>query len=294
LVANIRAVRAAAKFAALFVNSGDNVYLLPNPAPVNNRKWNLGRMGRMGCGCSARGIATPPTKRMGGLGRMGAVPGVDPIYTITPDRTIVQYADGTLVDVTNGNVYDSSGNLVTTLSGSDLKSVAAQISAYTQPIASATPAAPSTVTPPSTSTTTSNVTQTPSNFLNSGSVLTYSVQWASSLLNVANPSQILATIKPILSQQWGIEIDSSSIPSTIVGQALGFTITVHTTKPYGKAEDIKAIIDGAIGNAGRQVTASQIVLGAAASSGFDISSFISAYALPIGLGVGALLLVKEL
>lgn len=261
------------------------MYLLQNPAPVNNRKWNLGRMG---CGCSARGISTPPTKRMGGLGRMGAVPGVDPIYTITPDRTIVQYADGTLVDVTNGNVYDSNGNVVTTLSGSDLRAVVAQIAAYPQ-----TPAAPQPITPPSTSTTTSSVTQTPSNFLKSGSVLTYSVQWASSLLNVANPSQILATVKPILSQQWGIEIDSSTIPSTVVGQATGFSITIHTTRDYGQAQDIKAIIDSAIGNAGRQVTASQIVLGAAAAS-FDLSSFVSAYALPIGLGLGALLLVKEL
>jgi hypothetical protein len=271
------------------------VYLLPNPGPVNNRKWNLGRMGRMGrmgCGCSARGIATPPTKRMGGLARLGAVPGVDPIYAISPDKTSVQYADGSWVDVATGNLYDSNGNLATTLSASDLKSVVAQISAL--PPMQTPPAAPSNITQPSTSTTTSTVTQTPSNMVNSGSVLTYSVQWASSLLNVASPSQILATIKPILSQQWGIEIDNSSIPSTIVGQALGFTITIHTTRTYGQAQDIKAIIDGAIGNAGRQVIASQIALGAVASSGFDISSFLSSYGLPIGIGIGALLLVKEL
>jgi hypothetical protein len=254
------------------------VYLLQNSAPVNNRKWNLGRMG---CGCSARGIATPPTKRIGGLGRMGAVPGVDPVYASSPDGTINQYADGSYLDLCTGRMYDSSGNLVLTLQPGN---------GYTRPSSCDAPAS---VTPPSPSTTTSSVTQTPSNFLKSGSVLTYSVQWASSLLNVANPSQILATIKPILSQQWGIEIDSSSIPSTIVGQALGLTITIHTTRDYGQAQDIKAIIDAAIGNAGRQVTASQILLGAAAQGG-DISSFLSSYALPIGVGLGVLLVAKEL
>lgn len=263
------------------------MYLLPNLAPVNNRKWNLGRMGRMGCtSCSPHGIVR---KRLTGL---GAVPGVDPVYTVTPDGSMAQYADGTLVDLATGNVYAADGTLAITLGSSDLAKAKAQAAAWLSANTPPPSAAPS-LTPPSTSTTTSTPTQTPSNLLKSGSVLTYSVQWASSLLNVANPSQIMATIKPILSQQWGIEIDSSSIPSTILGQALGFTITVHTTRDYGQAQDIKAIIDGAIGNAGRQVTASQILLGAPATS-LDLSSFLSSYGLPIGIGLGALLLVKEL
>jgi hypothetical protein len=118
------------------------------------------------------------------------------------------------------------------------------------------------------------------------------VQWASSLLNLANPSQIVATIKPVLSQ-YGIQIDGVSIPATIVGHALGFTLTGHRTMDSSSINDIKATIDGAIGNAGRQVTASQIVPGAA-PGGFDFSSFLSSYALPIGIGLGALFLVKEL
>lgn len=262
------------------------MYLLQNSARVNNRKWNLGRMG---CGCSARGIATPPTKRIGGLRGLGdytyqsALDAINASQNIIATRgqsgqtIIIDQNTWLSMDPVTGEIWQatSSGN----------------VSLGTGPVAP--PSATPPLTPPSTSTTTSSPTQTPSNFLKSGSVLTYSVQWASSLLNVANPSQILATIKPILSQQWGIEIDSSSIPSTVVGQALGFTITVHTTRDYGQAQDIKAIIDGAIANAGRQVTASQILLGAA-SPGLDLSSFLSSYALPIGLGVGALFLAKEL
>lgn len=56
------------------------MYLLPNPT-VNNRKWNLGRLG---CGCSARGIALPPQKRMGQLSD-GAPAGV-------PAGTVLAYS----------------------------------------------------------------------------------------------------------------------------------------------------------------------------------------------------------
>lgn len=45
------------------------MYLMDsNAPPVNNRKWDLGRMG---CNCSPRGIGVPPQKRMGQLGRLG-------------------------------------------------------------------------------------------------------------------------------------------------------------------------------------------------------------------------------
>ncbi len=64
------------------------MYLLQNAGPVNNRKWNLGRMGRMGCGkCPGRGtlacgscsgdpvsplgIESQRSRRMGRLGRLG-------------------------------------------------------------------------------------------------------------------------------------------------------------------------------------------------------------------------------
>src|SRR5580704_10535596 len=48
------------------------MYLMPsNSGAVNNRKWNLGRLG---CNCSARGIGTPPQKRMGQLGQAPGVP----------------------------------------------------------------------------------------------------------------------------------------------------------------------------------------------------------------------------
>jgi hypothetical protein len=52
------------------------MYLLPPTRPaVNNRKWNLGRLGLqpvqlrgLGCNCSAMGVGRPPQKRMGQLG----------------------------------------------------------------------------------------------------------------------------------------------------------------------------------------------------------------------------------
>jgi hypothetical protein len=47
------------------------MYLMPNSGVVNNRKWNLGRMG---CNCSSRGIGAPPQKRMGQLGQAPGVP----------------------------------------------------------------------------------------------------------------------------------------------------------------------------------------------------------------------------
>jgi hypothetical protein len=52
-----------------------------NAPPVNNRKWNLGRLG---CNCSARGIGVPPQKRMGQLGETPGVPaGTVLAYTAT-------------------------------------------------------------------------------------------------------------------------------------------------------------------------------------------------------------------
>lgn len=64
------------------------MYLMDSSAPpVNNRKWNLGRMGRLaaiGCNCSARGIGAPPQKRMGQMGQAPAVPaGTVLAYTAT-------------------------------------------------------------------------------------------------------------------------------------------------------------------------------------------------------------------
>jgi hypothetical protein len=48
------------------------MYLLPsNSGSVNNRKWNLGRMGG---NCSARGIGIAPQKRLGRLGDGAGVP----------------------------------------------------------------------------------------------------------------------------------------------------------------------------------------------------------------------------
>lgn len=58
------------------------MYLMPNNSDaVNNRKWNLGRLG---CNCSSRGIGTPPQKRMGQLGQAPGVPaGTVLAYTAT-------------------------------------------------------------------------------------------------------------------------------------------------------------------------------------------------------------------
>jgi hypothetical protein len=94
----------------------------------------------------------------------------------------------------------------------------------------------------------------------SGSVFTYTVQWSTSLLNVSGPSQILAAVNSIL-QQHNINIVNSSIPSTYLGQATGFSIVIQTTIAFGQVIDVKSICDGAVAQAGRQVTSSTLTPG---------------------------------
>ena len=97
-------------------------------------------------------------------------------------------------------------------------------------------------------------------YLVSGSQLQYNVTWASGL-HFTSASGIAAQIKPVLSSQWGIEIDNEiDSASSLMNQPLGFTLQVHTTRDYGTAADVKSIIDGALVNAGRQAVSSNISL----------------------------------
>jgi len=100
----------------------------------------------------------------------------------------------------------------------------------------------------------------------SGTIFTYTVQWATSLLNLSGPSQILAAVNSIL-QQHNINIVNSSIPSTIVGQATGFTIVIQTTIAFAQVADVKSICDGAVAQAGRQVVSSSLAAGGAVMPG---------------------------
>lgn len=95
-------------------------------------------------------------------------------------------------------------------------------------------------------------------YLPAGSQLAYNVTWASGLHFTA-ASGIAAQIKPALSSQWGIEIDSEADnPSSFMNQPQGFSLRVHTTRDYGAANDVKSIIDGALINSGRQPSSSSI------------------------------------
>ena len=131
---------------------------------------------------------------------------------------ITTLADNNVSDAQLQNLYDNYGAgtpefataanaLLAQLTGG---AAGGTISPGTSPVL-----APSVVPPasPVTATSPASIPAVPS-----GTIFTYTVQWATSLLNLSGPSQILATVNSIL-QQHNINIVNSSIPSTIVGQA---------------------------------------------------------------------------
>lgn len=205
------------------------MYLLPqNSAPVNNRKFNLGRMGgRMGCGCSARGIATPPTKRMGGLAGLG--------------------------DATVG--------------------------------------------------------------LPSGSQLTYSATFSIPTFSWSATS-VATALQAVTNALASYAIRVNGSTNSQSGTKVQVAMTVTTQSDRNAATDVQSVIDGLLQQQGAQSLSSQIgvinmattnpttavyvdpttglAVPAPLSSGFDLGSFLSSYGLPIGLGLGALFLVKEL
>jgi hypothetical protein len=122
----------------------------------------------------------------------------------------------------------------------------------------------------------------------------YTVTWASSLTNISSPSQILAAVTAVLNQQWGISVISNSIPTTVVGQALGFTITVQTSSDYAQLSDLKSILDGAVQSAGRSITSSNLVPTAGtAQPAFDLGTWLSNNASYLLLGGIAVWAAKE-
>ncbi len=103
------------------------MYLFQNSMPVNNRKWNLGRMGMdpvrlpnlgrfsgprsgssTGQGWRMRGL-----RGMRGLGDGEFVGPLAPNEVISADGTLIQNTDtGNFTDISSGATYDSQGNMV--------------------------------------------------------------------------------------------------------------------------------------------------------------------------------------
>jgi hypothetical protein len=175
--------------------------------------------------------------------------------------TITTLADNNVTDAQLQNLYDNYGAgtpefaaaanaLVVQLS----RASGGAISPGTSPVLPLNPGASPSSQPPANAS------------VPSGSIFTYTAQWSTSLLNVSSPSQILASVYNIL-QQHNINIINSSIPSTIVGQATGFTIVIQTTIGFAQLADIKSICDGAVYQAGRQVTSSVLTPGGSAMPG---------------------------
>lgn len=100
-------------------------------------------------------------------------------------------------------------------------------------------------------------------FVAAGTRLVYVVQWASGSTHISGPQDVAAQIRPILSSQWGIEIDGEQDAATSIPwltQATGFTLQVHTARDYGVPSDIKSILDGEILRAGRSIVSSTIAV----------------------------------
>ena len=107
-----------------------------------------------------------------------------------------------------------------------------------------------------------------SNFLKAGSQLTYTATWGRFSIGPNagiwnNPNWIQSQVQSVLSQQWGIVIDSQFHTSNDLintsGES-GFTLQVHTTRDYGTAADVKGIIDGALYQLGVALKSSVISL----------------------------------
>jgi len=116
------------------------------------------------------------------------------------------------------------------------------------------------VTPASTTVATSGV-------LPAGTELMYQVSWASSVTNLYTPSMISSSITAQLQANQITILNETDAPSSLMGQGLGFTLTVSLGTAYATAAQVKAIIDAAITAAGRSIVSSNIsVIGVAGSA----------------------------
>lgn len=112
------------------------------------------------------------------------------------------------------------------------------------------------------------------NFLPAGSQLTYAANWTAGFFYNTTGANLAASIAGALSAQWGIIIDAEKDTTGFFTNSPGFTLTIHTTKDYGTANDVKSILDGVIYQTGGQSLVSSsisvvslAVPGAAASAG---------------------------
>ena len=122
-----------------------------------------------------------------------------------------------------------------------------------------------------------------------GTEMLYEVTWATQTLTTQTPQDIEATVAAALATKWGIHVVSSSATSNFFINQPTFSIYLVTNIDYGQLNDVKAIIDGEVYNAGRKVQASSISIvkpgtgpGAAPSSTVQ---WLENNALWIGLGL---------
>lgn len=155
--------------------------------------------------------------------------------------------------------------------------------------------------------------------LPAGSQLSYTATWqrtpgaiasSGSLWN--DPNTIQAKIQGILSQQFGIVIDSQShttsdILPNFAGQS-GFTLRVHTVSDRNAASDVQSVIDGVIYNTIGIAPSSQIILIAPGLSPdqtypvpppppqppVDLGQWLSDNWIWLALGLGAAVAAEEL
>jgi hypothetical protein len=95
------------------------MYLMDSTAaPINNRKWNLGRLG---CNCSPHGIGVPPQKRMGQLGDSVLCPSAVQSQLDSLASQLAQ-ANSDLVSVQNQILASSQAGVDTSDAAKDLMS----------------------------------------------------------------------------------------------------------------------------------------------------------------------------
>lgn len=106
------------------------------------------------------------------------------------------------------------------------------------------------------------------NFLPAGSQLTYAANWTAGFFYNTTGSNLAASIAAVLNSQWGIVIDGEKDTTGFFTNSPGFTLTLHTTKDYGTANDVKSILDGVLYQTGGQsIVSSSISVVALAKPG---------------------------
>lgn len=245
------------------------MYLMAtNSGAVNNRKWNLGRLG---CNCSPRGIGAPPQKRLRGLNRLGDA-GTGPYCTyfgpdgLTPES--VDYNSNPSECQSNGGIWGAGTSSTTTSVGLPAGS---QLS-YT-------------------ATWKANPTSTGSGWNNPNGIQSAIAGQLQNQYGIVIDSQTHST---------------SDIINFTGGS--GFTLQLHTLSDRNSQDDVKSVIDGLLYQAGMVEVRSQIItlvkgissspagapLAPPQSKTNSALNWLSNYWPYLAVGVGALVVVKEL